>query len=199
MATIDRFIERNRAWAERARADDPELFERLARGQAPRALWIGCSDSRVPASTVLDLAPGELFVHRNVANVAAADDPAFQAVLQFAVEALRVPHVIVCGHTGCGGIRAALEGTELDRVTEWIRPIRAVAERLAEELGAIDEPARRADRLAELHVAAQVRGLAADPVVRTAWDRGQELAIHGWLYPVAEGRVRDLGVAVTGP
>lgn len=199
MATIDRFLERNRAWAERARAEDPELFERLARGQSPRALWVGCSDSRVPASTVLDLAPGELFVHRNVANVASPDDPTFQAVLQYAVEALRVPHVIVCGHTGCGGVRAALEGTELDHVSEWIRPIRAVAERHAEELAALTDPARRADRMAELHVAAQVRGLAADPIVRGARERGGEPALHGWLYSLADGRVRDLGVAVTGP
>ncbi|MFP3941649.1 MAG: carbonic anhydrase [Thermoanaerobaculia bacterium] len=199
MATIDRFLERNRTWSERARAEDPELFERLARGQAPRALWIGCSDSRVPASTILDLGPGELFVYRNVANVAAADDPAFEAVLQYAVEALRVPHVIVCGHTGCGGVGAALEGTELDRVSEWIRPVRAVAERHAAELDAIAEPGRRADRLAELHVAAQVRNLAADPIVRRTWERGRELSLHGCLYRLAEGLVRDLGLSVAGP
>lgn len=196
MPELDHFLEGNRAWAERVRAEAPELFTRLARGQEPQALWLGCSDSRVPATTVLDLAPGELFVHRNVANVAAPGDLTFQAVLQFAVEALRVRHVIVCGHTGCGGVRAALEGTGLERVEEWIRPVREVAERHRAELDAVTDPAGRADRLAELHVAGQVRGLAADPIVRAAWDRGRELALHGWLYRVADGRVRDLGVSV---
>ncbi len=187
---------RNRAWAA-ARTDiDPGFFQRLAGQQQPRYFWIGCSDSRVPATEIVDLDPGEMFVHRNVANLAIADDPNFSAALQFAIEALEVAHVIVVGHYGCGGIRAAMEAETADSIGRWIAPIRAL-----HHAHPCAEPATsaEADALCERNVREQVKALAANPFVRAAWDRGAELVLHGWVYAVADGLLKPVCAPVSGP
>ncbi len=187
---------RNRAWSQGKRRADPDFFSRLARQQTPRFLWIGCSDSRVPATEIVDLDPGEMFVHRNVANLAPPQDANYLSVLQFAVDVLKVSHVLVVGHYGCGGVRAALEVQRHGLIDHWLHPIRDIAETYRVELAALDGPARE-DRLTELNVRRQVLNVASDLIVRDAWARGQDLAIHGWVYALADGLVRDLEVSIT--
>jgi len=196
---IRALIERNHRWAESTVAGDPGFFERLAAQQAPRILWIGCSDSRVPATQITDLAPGEMFVHRNVANVVSPTDLNLLAAVQFALDVLRVGDVIVCGHYGCGGVDAVLNGRRLGLVDHWLRAVEEVKERAAAELAAIDDPAERNSRLCELNVRAQVDNLCRTSVVHDAWAAGRDVAVHGLIYGVADGRLRDLGVTRSGP
>lgn len=180
------------------RADDAEFFARLAQQQAPEYLWIGCSDSRVPANTIVGLLPGQLFVHRNVANVVSHSDLNCLSVLQFAVEVLRVKHVIVCGHYGCGGVRAAMRGGELGLIDNWLRGIRELARRHVSRLdGEPDDAA--VDRMCEVNVIAQAVNVCQTTVVEAAWSRGQPLAVHGWIYRLEDGLLHDLGVCVSGP
>ncbi len=175
-------------------SSDAEFFRRLERQQAPEYLWIGCSDSRVPANEIVDLAPGELFVHRNVANLAPPQDANYLSVLQYAVDALKVRHVIVVGHYGCGGVSAAVDGKRRGLVDHWLHPIREVFHDNRRELEAIVEERARLERLCELNVIRQVRNVASDIILREAWARGQEVSVHGWVYSLANGLVKDLEV-----
>ena len=187
----------NRAWAGRQTEHDPRFFERLCALQAPDYLWIGCADSRVPANEIVGLAPGELFVHRNVANVVAPDDTNCVAVLQYAVEALAIKHVIVCGHYGCGGVEAALGGPLNGPIERWLQHVRDVRTAHATELDRLSDPDDRWRRLCELNVMAQVQAVGRVPAVREAWRRGQALAVHGWIYDLRDGLLRDLNVSLT--
>ncbi len=196
---LDNLIANNRRWADRKVAADPGFFRRLLGQQAPDYLWIGCSDSRVPANEIVDLDPGELFVHRNVANLAPPQDANYLSVLQFAVDVLKVKHILVVGHYGCGGVAASISGRRLGLVDHWLHPIREVAHEHRQELAAIPQQAARLDRLCELNVMRQVRNVASDLFVQDAWARGQRLTIHGWVYSIANGLVTDLEVSVCGP
>ncbi len=196
---LDDLKANNRAWATRMVSRDAEFFKRLERQQGPQYLWIGCSDSRVPANEIVDLAPGELFVHRNVANLAPPQDANYLSVLQFAVDVIKVKHVIVVGHYGCGGIAAAVDGQRRGLVDHWLHPIREVAEEHHAELEAIADMHKRHDRLCELNVMRQVKNVASDVFLQDAWARGQELAVHGWVYSLSTGLVNDLNVTVKGP
>ena len=191
MRTLPQLFENNRRWASARVREDPDFFQRLVALQAPAYLWIGCSDSRVPANEIVNLPPGELFVHRNVANVVVHTDLNCLSVLQFAVEVLRVRHVIVCGHYGCGGVRAALSGTKLGLIDNWLRHVQDVRRKHAEALDALSAPARE-DRLCELNVLEQAANVCETTIVQDAWDRGQEVAIHAWIYRLDDGLLRDL-------
>jgi carbonic anhydrase len=192
-------IANNRLWARRKIAADPGFFKRLEGQQAPDYLWIGCSDSRVPANDIVGLDPGELFVHRNVANLAPPQDANYLSVLQFAVDVLKVKHILVVGHYGCGGVAAAVDGQRRGLVDHWLHPIREVSHEHRAELDAIDGLERRLDRLTELNVIRQVHNVSSDVFVTDAWARGQELQVHGWVYSIANGLVTDLKVTVSGP
>jgi carbonic anhydrase len=196
---LDQLKANNRAWAAAKVADDPAFFKRLVGQQAPEYLWIGCSDSRVPANEIVGLDPGELFVHRNVANLAPPQDANYLSVLQFAVDVLKVKHVLVVGHYGCGGVAAAVDGARRGLVDHWLHPIREIESERRAELEAIVDERARLDRLCELNVMRQVKNVASDVFVQEAWARGQELSVHGWVYSLADGLVTDLGVAVSGP
>jgi len=197
--TLNDLKNNNRRWAERKIAQDPGFFKRLEGQQAPQYLWIGCSDSRVPANEIVDLDPGELFVHRNVANLAPPQDANYLSVLQFAVDVIKVRHILVVGHYGCGGIAAAVDGKRLGLVDHWLHPIREVHQAHRHELDAIPEMKARLNRLCELNVMRQVTNVASDVFVQDAWARGQPLSIHGWVYSIADGLVSDLDVSVSGP
>jgi carbonic anhydrase len=198
MTGIAELFARNRAWAERMLAADPDFFRSLARQQAPQFLWIGCSDSRVPANQITGLAPGEVFVHRNIANVVVHSDLNCLSVLQFAVDLLKVRHVIVCGHYGCSGVAAALARRSVGLADNWLRHVEDVRERHAAELEAIADAAARERRLVELNVREQVRHVCESTVVRDAWGRGQPLSVHGWVYGIEDGLLRDLGCTASG-
>jgi carbonic anhydrase len=196
---LPELFESNRAWASRCVAEEPDFFARLCALQAPRYLWIGCADSRVPANQIVGLAPGELFVHRNVANVVPPDDANALSVLQYAVEVLRVEHVIVCGHYGCGGVQAAFEDAAKPPLDGWIERIRAVRRAHQAELARLPDPDARWRRLCELNVAAQVRQVCDTAIVASAWSRGQGLVVHGWIYDLHDGLLRDLDLSAAGP
>jgi carbonic anhydrase len=198
-AMLDHLKAKNRAWAARKVAADTGFFKRLERQQAPEYLWIGCSDSRVPANEIVDLDPGELFVHRNVANLAPPQDANYLSVLQFAVDVLKVKHIMVVGHYGCGGITAAIDGKRRGLVDHWLHPIREVFHDHAHELGTMPDPRARLDRLCELNVIRQVKNVASDVFVQDAWARGQPLSVHGWVYSLANGLIIDLDVTVSQP
>ncbi len=187
----------NRRWAAAKLAVDPGFFERLAGQQTPEYLWIGCSDSRVPANDIVGLDPGELFVHRNVANLAPPQDANYLSVLQFAVDVLKVKHIMVVGHYGCGGVAAAVDGKRRGLVDHWLHPIRETATRCRHELEAIPGETDRLNRLCELNVIAQVRNVASDVFVQDAWARGQKISVHGWIYTIADGLVTDLAVTTS--
>jgi carbonic anhydrase len=189
----------NRAWAANKLSADPDFFRRLERQQAPEYLWIGCSDSRVPANEIVGLDPGELFVHRNVANLAPPQDANYLSVLQFAVDVLKVKHILVVGHYGCGGVTAAVDGRRRGLVDHWLHPIREVFAEHRPELEAIHDYRTRMNRLCELNVMRQVKNVAADVLVQDAWARGQDLCVHGWIYAVGNGLVQDLDVTVLPP
>ena len=194
-----RMRERNRDWAARMRERDPSFFERLVHAQKPELLWIGCSDSRLPPDQVVGRLPGEIFVHRNVGNVVVHTDLNCLSVLQYGIEVLKVRHVIVCGHYGCGGVRAAMTPQPLGLIDNWLRHVRDVYMVNRAELDAIAEPGAREDRLCELNVAAQVANVCHTTIVQDAWRRGQPLAVHGWIYALADGLVRDLDLVVESP
>lgn len=198
MPELADFFANNRAWAAAMTRQDPEFFRRLSRQQAPRYLWIGCADSRVPANQIVGLPPGEMFVHRNVANLVLHADLNCLSTIQFAVDRLRVEHIIVCGHYGCGGVGAALRDDRLGLVDNWLRPVQDVRRRHQEALERLPSDAARHARLCELNVMEQVANAAATTVARDAWARGQPLAIHGWIYALEDGLLRDLGVTVAG-
>ncbi len=185
---------RNREWAERIRGLDPGFFEKLSRQQSPRYLWIGCSDSRVPANEIVGLLPGELFVHRNIGNVVAHSDLNCLSVVQFAVEVLAVQHIIVCGHYGCSGVRAAVMQERHGLVDNWLRHIQDVAQQHARRIEPLQDAESRTDRLCELNVIEQVSNLCRTTIVEDAWARGQPLTVHGWIYGLQDGHLRDLNV-----
>jgi carbonic anhydrase len=193
MGDLSALLDNNRAWAERTVADDPRFFATLAERQAPEYLWIGCSDSRVPANQIVGLLPGDVFVHRNVANVVVHTDLNCLSALQYAVDVLGVRHVIVCGHYGCGGVRAALEGARHGLIDNWLRHVSDVAEKHELLLAGLDEGARL-DRLCELNVGEQVVNVCQTTIVEDAWARGQELTVHGLVYGLHDGLLRDLDV-----
>jgi carbonic anhydrase len=195
--SLPQLLANNRAWAEQRTRQDPEFFARLCAIHDPAYLWIGCADSRVPANEIVGMAPGELFVHRNVANVVAVDDVNCTAVLQYAVEVLHVEHVIVCGHYGCGGVEAALGQALHGPIERWLQHVRDVRTAHADVLSTMPDHDARARRLVELNVMAQVQAVCRVPAVREAWQRGQPLAVHGWIYDLRDGLLRDLDVSVT--
>jgi carbonic anhydrase len=197
MRTLPQLFESNRAWAERIRRQDPEFFLKLSRQQTPGYLWIGCSDSRVPANEIVGLLPGELFVHRNVANVVVHTDLNCLSVMQFAVDVLKVRHIIVCGHYGCSGVRAALHGERLGLIDNWLRHVQDVRHKHETSLMSIADVSDQGDRLCELNVVEQVANVCQTSIVRDAWERGQELAVHGWIYGLQDGLLRDLHATVT--
>lgn len=196
MKTLEDCFEANRRWAARTREQDPEFFDRLRDQQHPDLLWIGCSDSRLPPDRIIGKQPGEVFAHRNVANVVVHTDMNCLSVLQYGVEVLGVRHVIVCGHYGCGGVRAALQSQPLGLIDNWLRHIRDVYVSHRAELDAITDLDKRADRLCELNVAAQVANVCRTAIVQDAWRRGRHLAVHGWIYSVSDGLLRDLDIMV---
>ncbi len=192
-------FEANRRWAKASREADPRFFERLEAIQNPEMLWIGCSDSRLPPNEVIGRRPGELFVHRNVANVVEHTDVNCLSVLQFAVEVLKVKHVVVVGHYGCGGVRGAMSSQPLGLIDNWLRHIRDVARFNHEELSKIEDPIARQNRLAELNVETSVANLCHTTIVQDAWRRGQSVAVHGWIYSLRDGLLRDLGMSIESP
>jgi carbonic anhydrase len=199
MRSLLHLFESNRAWSERIRASDPEFFPRLSRQQRPRYLWIGCADSRVPANEIVDLAPGELFVHRNIANVVVHSDLNCLSVIQFAVDVLKVEHVIVVGHYGCSGVSAALQNQRVGLADNWLRHVQDVYAKHDGRVAKVPDVPHRIDLLCELNVIEQVANVCQTTIVRDAWERGQELAVHGWVYGLKDGLVRDLGTTVTRP
>ena len=193
---LEQCFEENRKWARNAVAKDPLFFKRLEALHSPELLWIGCSDSRLPPNEIIGRKSGELFVHRNVANVVEHTDVNCLSVLQYAIDVLKVKHVIVCGHYGCGGVRAAMSPQPLGLIDNWLRHIRDVHLWNREELAAIADPDARANRLAELNVEAQVANVCHTTIVQDAWSRGQKLTVHGWIYSLSDGLLRDLGTVV---
>lgn len=197
MRTLSQLFASNRAWAAEMDRREPEFFTRLARQQAPEYLWIGCADSRVPANQIVGRLPGEMFVHRNVANLVVHTDLNCLSVLQYAVEVLRVRHVIVCGHYGCGGVLAALRDDRLGLIDNWLRHVQDVCGRHLDQLQGLPDERRRHDRLCELNVIEQVVNVCRTTVARDAWKRGESLSVHGWIYNLSDGLLRDLGMCVT--
>lgn len=197
MSDLNHLLESNRAWAEEMRRQDPEFFLRLKHQQAPQYLWIGCSDSRVPANQIVGLLPGEMFVHRNVANVVVHTDLNCLSSIQFAVEVLKVRHIIVCGHYGCGGVLAALRDAKFGLIDNWLRHVQDVYRDHAPEIDALGGETERHNRLSELNVVEQVMNVCQTTIVRDAWGNGQALTVHGWIYDVADGLIRDLGISIS--
>ena len=198
MAALDHLFDNNRRWAAKVTAAQPDFFQRLVAQQSPQYLWIGCSDSRVPANEIVGLLPGELFVHRNVANLVVHTDLNCLSVLQYAVDVLKVRHVIVCGHYGCGGVKAALDESRLGLIDNWLRHVQDVAALKSAALQDLDAAAR-VDRLCELNVMEQARHVRETTIVQDAWERGQMLDVHAWIYGLQDGRLRDLeGAAADG-
>lgn len=199
MRLLPQLFANNRTWATRQTRSDPHFFERLCAIQAPEYLWIGCADSRVPANEIVGLAPGELFVHRNVANIVAPNDQNCLAVVQYAVDVLHISHIIVCGHYRCGGIQAAFGPPTTEPLEGWIAHVRKVRQQHVGELAALPDDETRWQRLCELNVISQARVLGGLPTIVQAWERGQPLAIHGWIYDLRDGLLRDLDVSVSAP
>ncbi len=196
MEPLAHLLDNNRAWADSIRATDPDFFKKLSTQQNPEYLWIGCSDSRVPANQITGLAPGEIFVHRNVANIVAETDFNVLAVIQYAVDVLKVRHIIVCGHYGCGGVRAALENFRHGMIDNWLAGVRSLVRRNQEELDRLD-PDAAVDRLCELNVLSQSAHVARTTIIEDAWDRGQEIAIHSWIYRLSNGLITPLSPPIT--
>ncbi|APZ93933.1 carbonate dehydratase [Fuerstiella marisgermanici] len=196
MRLLSDLFERNTAWADGVVESDPDFFNRLSTLQSPDYLWIGCSDSRVPANQIVGLNPGDVFVHRNVANLVVHTDLNCLSVMQYAVEALRVKHIIVCGHYGCGGVGAAMAGKELGLIDNWLRHIQDIQSIHADRLMTIEDMTARANRLCELNVIEQVSNVCRTTIVRDAWRRGQSLSVHGWIYALTDGKLKDLNMCV---
>lgn len=197
MHPLSDLFDKNRAWASKIRRLDPDFFTRLALQQSPQYLWIGCSDSRVPATEIVGLQPGEMFVHRNIANLVVHTDLNCLSVMQFAVDILKVRHIIVTGHYGCGGVRAAWRRERIGLADNWLRHVQDVRHKHAERLSPISDETKAADRLCELNIIEQVLNVCHTTIVRAAWENGQDLAVHGWVYGVGDGLIRDLGVTIT--
>lgn len=197
MKDLSDLLEKNRKWSEGIRARQLEFFKDLARQQTPEYLWIGCSDSRVPATQLVGLMPGEMFVHRNVANLVVHTDFNCLSVLQFAVDVLKVKHIIICGHYGCGGIEAALRDRKLGLIDNWLRNVQNVMHAHSALLSRIEDEAERSKKLCELNVIEQVLNVSRTTIAQSAWERGQELAVHGWIYGLQDGLLRDLDMCVT--
>ena len=196
MSSLDYLLQRNLDWSDRITREDPGFFKQLSGQQVPEFLWIGCSDSRVPANQIVDMAPGEVFVHRNIANVVVHTDLNCLSVIQFAVDVLKVKHVLVVGHYGCSGVHAALTGRRLGLADNWIRHVSDVADKHRQCLhGVVDEQSKH-DRLCELNVLEQVVNVSQTTIVQDAWSRGQDVTVHGWVYSLLNGRVHDLGIDV---
>ena len=196
MKDLKRLLEQNRAWAENINASDPDFFPTLAKQQSPRFLWIGCSDSRVPATQLVGMVPGEMFVHRNVANVVDHTDFNCLSVMQYAVDVLKVEHIIVCGHHSCGGVKAAMNNLQLGLFDNWLRHVQDVFHEHEELLAKVSDENERLERLCELNVIEQVLNVGRTTIVQSAWQRGQEVVIHGWIYDLEDGLLRDLGVSI---
>ena len=196
MKDLKRLLEQNKAWAEGIKASDPGFFQTLAKQQSPTYLWIGCSDSRVPATQLVGMVPGEMFVHRNVANVVVHTDFNCLAVMQFAVDVLKVEHIIVCGHYGCGGVQAAMDNLQFGLIDNWLRHVQDVLHEHKDQLAQIVDESERVDRLCELNVIEQVMNVSRTTIVQNAWERGQELVVHGWIYGLEDGLLRDLEISV---
>lgn len=199
MDELSQLAANNRRWAEAIKAKDPDFFERLSRQQDPDYLWIGCADSRVPANQIIGMDPGEVFVHRNVANLVVHTDLNLLSVLQFAVEYLKVKHVIVCGHYGCGGVVAAYDNKSLGLIDNWLRNIKDTYHHHRGELERLGGREAGIDRLCELNVIEQVTRVAQNPIVQNAWQRGQSLSVHGWIYSIRDGLLQDLKARISGP
>ncbi|HKZ79603.1 MAG TPA: carbonate dehydratase [Pyrinomonadaceae bacterium] len=197
MRVLSELFANNRAWAAAMTSEDPDFFQRLSAQQSPRYLWIGCSDSRVPANQIVGLLPGEMFVHRNVANVVIHTDLNCLSTIQYAVEVLQIAHIIVCGHYGCGGVLAALRDDKLGLIDNWLRHVQDVRSKYFAQLDALETENQRHDRLCELNVVEQVVNVSQTTVVQSAWRRDQRLAVHGWVYDLEDGLLRDLEVCVT--
>lgn len=198
MKTLKHLFDSNRDWAERIEQEQPGFFKELSHQQNPEYLWIGCADSRVPANEIISLPPGEVFVHRNIANVVVHTDLNCLSVIQYAIDVLKVKHIIVCGHYGCGGVAAALDNKEHGLIDNWLRHIGDVYRLYANELDAIETPEARRDRLCELNVIEQVGNVCNTSMARKAWRKGQTLHVHGWIYRLEDGILRDLDVTATG-
>jgi carbonic anhydrase len=199
MDLFDELLANNQRWVAERLAEDPQFFSRLSAVQTPDMLWIGCSDSRVPANQITGLQPGEIFVHRNIANVVPREDVNSASVIQYAVAVLKVRHIVVCGHYGCGGVQAAFNDHLEDPLEIWIEHIRRIRTTHNEELEALDDDNQRWRRLCELNVLSQVQNLPRLRVIRSAWEDGQDLAIHGWIYDLSDGLLNDLGASIEGP
>jgi carbonic anhydrase len=197
MTQLRELLDRNREWAQRVRAEDPGFFKRLSSQQAPKYLWIGCSDSRVPANQIMGLAPGEVFVHRNIANVVVHTDLNCLSTIQFAVDLLKVEHILVVGHYGCSGVHASLTGTRVGLADNWLRHVSDVASKHSHRLAGLELESLRHARLCELNVVEQVVNVCQSTVVEDAWARGQSLSVHGWIYSLLDGRVRELGMGIS--
>ena len=197
MRALKGLFENNLNWADEIKREDPRFFEKLSQQQAPEYLWIGCSDSRVPANEIVGLLPGELFVHRNVANIVMHTDLNCLSVIQYAVEVLQVRHIIVCGHYGCGGVKAAMESKEFGLIDYWLRGIKDIHQRYQARLAKMERDEERVDVLCELNVIEQVANVARTTIVQNAWKRGQELTVHGWIYSIKDGVLRDLNVCLS--
>lgn len=198
MKVLKELFDRNKTWAEGVKEKDPGFFTKLSKQQSPEYLWIGCSDSRVPANQISGLLPGEIFVHRNIANVVVHTDLNCLSVMQYAVEVLKVKHIIVCGHYGCGGVRAAMENKGHGLIDNWLRHIKDVYRYHQDKLNAVTDEDERVNRLCELNVIEQVGNVCHTTIVQNAWKAGQELTVHGWIYSIEDGILRDLDVCVTG-
>jgi carbonic anhydrase len=196
MKDLKRLLDQNRTWAENIKASDPEFFPNLAKQQTPRFMWIGCSDSRVPSTQLVGVVPGEMFVHRNVANVVDHTDFNCLSVMQYAVDVLKVDHIIVCGHHSCGGVKAAMDNLQMGLIDNWLRHVQDVLHEHEELLSKVSDDNERLDRLCELNVIEQVLNVGRTTIVQSAWQRGQELAIHGWIYGLEDGLLRDLGISI---
>ena len=198
MRSLPHLFENNRRWADEVTAAHPDFFRKLASQQAPEYLWIGCSDSRVPANEIVGLLPGEMFVHRNVANLVVHTDLNCLSVLQYALDALQVKHVIVCGHYGCGGVKTALKQNELGLLNNWLYGVGELSRRHQERLDALPDRTHRIDALCEFNVIEQVRNVCRSPILLQAWRRGQEVSVHAWIYDLTNGRLKDLDATVDG-
>jgi carbonic anhydrase len=198
MRTLKNLFENNRKWAEKIKKTDPDFFAKLSRQQTPEYLWIGCSDSRVPSNQIVDMLPGEIFVHRNIANIVIHTDLNCLSVIQFAVEVLKVKYIIVCGHYGCGGIKAALEKTSYGLIDTWLRHIKDVYRYHQEKLDTIEDEQERLNLLCELNVIEQVANVCHTSIVQKAWEAGQDLSVHGWIYSIEDGILKNLDVCVDG-
>jgi carbonic anhydrase len=196
MKDLKRLLDQNRTWAEGIEASEPGFFQTLAKQQTPKFLWIGCADSRVPATQLAGMLPGEMFVHRNVANVVVHTDFNCLSVMQYAVDVLKVEHIIVCGHHGCGGVKAAMDNLSFGLIDNWLRHVQDVMHVHEKQLALIADESERVDRLCELNVIEQVVNVSRTTIVQTAWQRGQELVVHGWIYGLQNGLLRDLGISV---